>query len=107
MDLDEDLLLYESAYAPVLLELMADPACPKGNLASGILWDFSRLKVLAKQKDEILALERAWTQVQFNPAPRVRAWVDYFSGSCFVWLMAHPRITLTSILVRLKWAARA
>ena len=42
MEQDEDLLLYELGYVPVLLELAQDPACPKQDYALWILGQFAR-----------------------------------------------------------------
>lgn len=56
MEQDEDLLLYRTSHAPVLLELAADPSCPKRYYALCILGQFARGLGLAGNVPELCRL---------------------------------------------------
>jgi hypothetical protein len=74
MEQDEDLLLYNTFYFPVLLELAGDEACPKGGYAFSILCQFSREQVTRGGAKGAAYLRAAW---QALPPPTGRLPVEW------------------------------
>lgn len=57
MEQDEDLLLYGTSYAPVLLELAEDDGCPKQYYALCILSQFTRESALSGNRSNLRHLQ--------------------------------------------------
>lgn len=76
MEQDEDLLLYELGYVPVLLELAQDPACPKQDYALCILGQFAREAALYHHAEPLQGLEKIVTPLKTRE-PAVRDWQNY------------------------------
>ncbi|MCP3927384.1 MAG: hypothetical protein GY714_32910 [Desulfobacterales bacterium] len=58
MEQDEDLLLYDLQYFPVLLELVSDEKCPKSEYAFVILCQFCREVVVLHKIRGLKSLEK-------------------------------------------------
>jgi hypothetical protein len=56
MEQDEDLLLHDVEYMPVLLEFIRDISCPKSDYVFGIVGHFGQLRLLHKLAEESEAL---------------------------------------------------
>lgn len=55
---DEDLLLHDIKYMPVLLECVRDQSCPKSDYIFGIIAYFGQLRLLHRLTDEVAKLCR-------------------------------------------------
>ncbi len=86
LDQDEDLLLYDFEFIPVLLELAGDDPCPKQDYAFCILCQFCREQVTRGGERGAAALRAAWSAVPEPAAGRPRAWHQFVGR-----LLGHTR----------------
>ena len=59
MEQDEDLIILNCCYLPVLLELADDPDCPKGGDVQGMVMDWARCAALRTDDGLVRAIKRA------------------------------------------------
>lgn len=98
---DEDLLLHDVAYLPVLLELASDPACPKQSYAASIAYTYAQLCVLRKRRAEVEAIRAIVEAAPPDVDPLVGEWRDDFR-----WIadrLRHPRALSADEAERLAW----
>lgn len=98
---DEDLLLHDTSYLPILLEFGADPACPKQDYAVAIAYYYSQLRVLQKDRAQADAISQMAAASPFIRAPLVAAWLADFQ-----WIydrLVHPRALTNDEAERLAW----
>jgi hypothetical protein len=77
LEQDEDLLLYDVRYFPVLLELAGDARCPKQEYAFSILCDFSREHITRGGERGTAEVRAAWRAIPEPTAGRPREWYQY------------------------------
>lgn len=77
MEQDEEVLLHDIAYVPVLLELAGDDGCPKQEYVFYILCDFIRGLALARSAAGVDMLEKAYSYVSEPVVGLVRQWHEY------------------------------
>jgi hypothetical protein len=63
LEQDEDLLLYDMEFLPVLLELAGDDRCPKQDYAFFILCQFCREQITRGGERGIAAVRAAWSTI--------------------------------------------
>lgn len=98
---DEDLLLHDVAYLPILLELASDPVCPKQYYGASIAYTYAQLCVLRKRLAEVEAMCAIVEAVPLNVDPLVGEWRDDFR-----WIadrLRHPRALSVDEAERLAW----
>jgi hypothetical protein len=98
---DEDLLLHNVAYLPILLELASDPACPKQYYATSIVYYYSQLCVLHKRHAEAEAISGIIDTAPQDVDPLVREWCDDFRW--IVDRLQRPRALAADEAERLAW----
>ena len=79
---DEDLLLHDVACLPVLIELAADPSCPKQFYAASIAYTYSQLCVLHKRRAEVEAISVIVEAIPPSAEPLVVEWRGDFRWIC-------------------------
>jgi hypothetical protein len=79
LEQDEDLLLYDVEFIPVLLEMAGDEHCPKQDYAFCILCQFSREQVTRGGKRGTAAIQAAWSDIPEPAGGRPREWYKYVS----------------------------
>ena len=77
LEQDEDLLLYDFEFFPVLIELAGDEQCPKQEYVFCILCQFSREQVTRGGERGTAALRAAWSAIPEPPAGRPREWHQF------------------------------
>jgi hypothetical protein len=77
LEQDEDLLLYDVEFIPVLLELAGDERCPKKDYAFCILCQFCRERITRGGKNGAATKRAAWSAVPEPPGGRPREWHNY------------------------------
>ncbi len=98
---DEDLLLHDVAYLPILLELASEPACPKQYYAASIAYTYSQLCVLRKRRSEVEAISAIVEATPRDVDPLVGQWRDDFH-----WIadrLRRPRALSADEAERLAW----
>jgi hypothetical protein len=75
---DEDLVLHDAKYVPVLIELAADANCPKNDYTLSILSYFSQLTVLFKLADTANEIAAHIAASPHRSEPRLDKWIEYF-----------------------------
>jgi hypothetical protein len=98
---DEDLLLHDVAYLPILLELASDPDCPKQYYAASIAYTYSQLCVLHKRQAEVEAICAIVEAAPPGADPLVREWRDDVR-----WIadrLRQPRALSADEVERLAW----
>ena len=98
---DEDLLLHDVKYLPILLELASDPACPKQFYAASIVYTYAQLCVLHKRRAEVEAISAFVEAIPPDVAPLVGEWRDDFR-----WItdrLLSPRPLSADEAERLAW----
>jgi hypothetical protein len=63
LEQDEDLLLYDVEFIPVLLELAGDEQCPKREYAFFVLCQFAREQVTRGGERGTAAIQAAWSSI--------------------------------------------
>jgi hypothetical protein len=86
IDQDEDLILHDPRYVPILLELAADESCVKAEYAKNILAYFVQLVFLYRHSQIIADIAEKIQNTDVKLEPRVREFMDYFNRlhDCFV-----------------------
>jgi hypothetical protein len=77
LDQDEDLLLYDVKFIPVLLELAGDERCPKRDYAFCILCQFCRKQITRGGERGAAALKAAWSAVGQPAGGLPLEWHEY------------------------------
>ena len=85
---DEDLVLHDEKYVPVLIELAADANCPKNDDALSILSYFSQLTLLFKQNVIADQIAEHIATSPYRSDPRIAAWINYYG--CIYDRLARP-----------------
>lgn len=101
LEQDEDLILHDVAYAPILVELAADNACPKQEYAASILSYFSQLTLLHRNRSDADVLAALAGSANVEEAPLVQRWREWY-----LWLydrLIHPRTFATDESDRAAW----
>jgi len=75
---DEDLILHELRYVPILLELARDRHCPKRDYALNIIHYYSQLTVLLQDRALARAIVGFADSVEREDDDGVRRWVTFF-----------------------------
>ena len=83
MEQDEDLLLHDTDYVPVLLELAADAECPKNDYSVSILGYYAQNLFLFRHREKLDAIANALADVD-RSNKRIREFSSYFD-----WLYEH------------------
>ena len=78
IDQDEDLILHEPQYVPVLIELAADVKCPKSGYALSILSYYSQSLVLFRDIKVAGEIDRLIETSPHRGSPRIADWVSFF-----------------------------
>ncbi|MGI8982503.1 MAG: hypothetical protein ACR2FY_24995 [Pirellulaceae bacterium] len=97
---DEDLILHDTKYVPLLLEFASDPSCPKGGYSLGILEDFGKLQ-LRHRTDETLEIAAHARRYLNASEGEVKAWATDFVRA-FEMLVTPKAISDTDT----EWLAR-
>ena len=77
LEQDEDLLLYNFKFFPVLVELAGDDRCPKQEYAFCILCQFSREQLTRGGERGTGALREAWSAIPEPTDGRPQEWYRY------------------------------
>lgn len=77
MSQDEDLIFHDIKYIPILVELAADPSCPKQDYAYHILCNFCRDKILRGGMDYMRRIESTIRTADIPSADLPRKWYAY------------------------------
>jgi hypothetical protein len=85
---DEDLILHDAKYVPVLMELAADAKCPKNDDTLSVLSYFSQLTVLFKQTNTANKIAEHIATSPHRNDPRIAQWIGYFR--CIYDRLVHP-----------------
>jgi hypothetical protein len=75
---DEDLILGDLLYIPLLLQLAAGPACPKREYALGIVWNYCRFLLEWRHRDLARPISAIAEEASSSPSARVREWAGWF-----------------------------
>jgi hypothetical protein len=75
---DEDLVLGDIQYIPLLLELAADPLSPKGEHALLILWRYCKFLLEWRHRNLAAPIARIAEQATASPSANVREWAKWF-----------------------------
>ena len=76
LEQDEDLVLHDWGYGPTLLELAADPHCPKADYILDILDYFSASSIAYQGSEDIDAATRAVAIARVSPVQKIRDWAE-------------------------------
>ena len=75
---DEDLILGDARYVPVLLELAADPACPKRGYALDIVRAYTHFLLTGRHREQADPIASMAEQTAGSPDPHIREWAAGF-----------------------------
>ena len=75
---DEDLILGDVQYIPLLLEFAADPACPKREYALRIVRNYCQFLLEWRHHNLASPIARIAEEVSSSPSARVREWAEWF-----------------------------
>jgi hypothetical protein len=76
---DEDLILHDSKYVSVLLELAADKNCPKTDYCFSILMHYTHLKLATRNSSELELIERNIQAYNGQLPQNIEKWKELFS----------------------------
>lgn len=82
MEQDEDLLLHDVKYMPVLLACVRDQDCPKSGYIFGIIAHFGQLRLLHRLSDEATALCREILRQQLLSGGERLSELKYLISAC-------------------------
>lgn len=98
---DEDLLLHNLRYVPTLLDLAADPRCPKQQYAADIITYYSQLTLLRRIVPTATGLAQVAQMTRYPSAPLIEKWRDWY-----LWLyelLLQPRPISTEEMERIAF----
>lgn len=78
IDQDEDLVLGEVEYLPLLLEFAADPACPKKDYALGIVRQYCHFLIGCGRWDAVNQITPIAQKALTSTSAPVREWAEEF-----------------------------
>lgn len=77
---DEDAVLWEWDFVPILLELATDPECPKADYAFSITDDFARCMIVHQEHRDLVEARKAIEWAEQKTAPAILKWAELQSS---------------------------
>ncbi|TLV02230.1 hypothetical protein [Dyadobacter luticola] len=75
---DEDLILYDYRYVPILMELASDPTCPKDHYCLTILVAYGQSQLAGRVTGAINEIEKCIRQFNGPVSSTVKQWQQDF-----------------------------